>query len=190
MTLTQPLFESILVYAGIWCCFHLGSGYIAHRLPLHLIGSLTMICRTYQFEHNATVYHRFRIQVWKDQLPEAGASLPGGFSKRQLRERKESYLLRFQLETCRAEFSHWLSWLLALTFFTWTPWWIAIIMLVYGGITNLPFILIQRYNRARLNRVLTHFKSGCEQKSCAPSTSLYYAPSSGTGNEGIPRRKT
>jgi glycosyl-4,4'-diaponeurosporenoate acyltransferase len=60
--------------------------------------------------------------------------------------------VRFLLETVRAECSHWLTWGMALIFFAWTPWQVGVVMLIYGAIVNLPCILIQRYNRARLQR--------------------------------------
>jgi hypothetical protein len=31
----------------------------------------------------------------------------------------------------------------------------GLFMVVYGGLVNLPFILVQRYNRARLRRLIT-----------------------------------
>jgi glycosyl-4,4'-diaponeurosporenoate acyltransferase len=80
--------------------------------------------------------------------------LRDGFSKRRLASAEPDYLDRFARETSRAEFGHWLTWALALTFFLWTPWQMGLFMVVYGGLINVPFILIQRYNRARLRRFI------------------------------------
>jgi glycosyl-4,4'-diaponeurosporenoate acyltransferase len=141
------------LYALIWLAFHFGAGYVAHRLPLERLASLPVVSRNWDWEHDGRVYEDLGMRAWKDRLPEAGAFYSGGFSKRRLSARDAAYLSRFALETSRAEWSHWLTWALALTFFAWNPWQVGIVMLIYGAIVNLPCILIQRYNRARLQRV-------------------------------------
>jgi glycosyl-4,4'-diaponeurosporenoate acyltransferase len=100
-----------------------------------------------------------RVHRWKDALPEAGSFFSGGFSKRALRHRDPEYLRRFLTETCRAELSHWLAVTLGLNFFLRNPWYVGLIMLVYGLATNLPFILVQRYNRLRLRAVVARYGS-------------------------------
>ena len=35
------------------------------------------------------------------------------------------------------------------------PWWLGIAMAGYAVVANVPCILVQRYNRARLERMLT-----------------------------------
>jgi glycosyl-4,4'-diaponeurosporenoate acyltransferase len=39
-------------------------------------------------------------------------------------------------------------------FVVWNPWWVEIAMVVYALAANLPCLLVQRYNRARLARLL------------------------------------
>jgi glycosyl-4,4'-diaponeurosporenoate acyltransferase len=39
-------------------------------------------------------------------------------------------------------------------FFLWNVWWGGVIMVVYLLFANIPCILLQRYNRARLMRVI------------------------------------
>ena len=87
---------------------------------------------------------------WKDRLPEAGAFFAGGFSKRSFAGPDRAYLRRYLAETCRAEASHWISAAMSLTFFLWNPWYVGVLMIVYGLATNLPFIIVQRYNRPRI----------------------------------------
>ena len=52
-----------------------------------------------------------------------------------------------------AELIHWLLWLISpvLLLVMKKPW--SIVMTVLYGLSNLPFILIQRYNRPRLLRL-------------------------------------
>lgn len=146
--------ELIALYAVIWPLFHFGAGYVAHRLPQHLFAGFAVVSRTYTWERGGRLYEGWGIRRWKDSLPEAGAFYQGGFAKRQLAGRDPGYLGRFIVETSRAEFSHWLTWALALTFFAWNPWPVGVMMVGYGAAVNLPCILIQRYNRPRLRRAL------------------------------------
>lgn len=150
----MALLETAALYGIIWILFHFGSGYVAHHLPTGVLSALPVVNRNYRWEGSGSLYAWLGIRVWKDRLPEAGAFFEGGFSKRRLRSQTPAYLGRFLLETARAEFSHWLTWGMALTFFLWTPWQVGVVMLIYGAIVNLPCILIQRYNRARLQRVI------------------------------------
>ena len=140
----------LFLYALVWIVFHFGSGVLAHYVPARMLRGMPLIARTWAWEENGRVYRRLGVQRWKDRLPEAGAVLPGGFSKRRLTDRSSAYFQRFVLETSRAELTHWLPWILSRTFFAWTHWPIAALMVIYGAATNLPCILVQRYNRARL----------------------------------------
>lgn len=143
----------LILYGLIWTGFHLGAGYVAQRLPGRLFADVPLVSREYGWEDSGQLYERLGIRCWKDHLPEAGAFLRGGFPKRHLQSGDPVYLGQFALETCRAECSHWLTWSLALTFFAWNPWEVGVVMLIYGAASNLPCILVQRYNRIRLRRV-------------------------------------
>lgn len=144
----------IALYAVLWTCFHLGAGTLAQQVPVRRFVDLPFVSRRYGWECNGRLYEWLGIRWWKDHLPEAGAFCPGGFPKRQLQSADPAYLRLFVLEASRAEFSHWLTWSLALTFFFWTPWPIALFMVFFGALGNGPCIMVQRYNRIRLERVL------------------------------------
>jgi glycosyl-4,4'-diaponeurosporenoate acyltransferase len=159
--------ETVALYSGIWILIHFGIGYLAHRLPLGVLAALPVVNQSYRWENSGHLYEWLGIRAWKDHLPEAGAFYEGGFSKRHLRSRDPAYLMRFVLETARAEWSHWLTWGMALTFFAWNPWQVGVVMLIYGGIVNLPCILIQRYNRARLKRVIRVLSRGADRDGAA-----------------------
>ncbi|WP_295440531.1 hypothetical protein [uncultured Thiodictyon sp.] len=146
--------EIIALYSVLWACFHLGAGTLAQQVPVRRFVDLPFVSRSYAWEHSGRLYERLGIRWWKDHIPEAGAFCPGGFPKRQLQSDDPDYLRLFVLEASRAEFSHWMTWGLALTFFLWTPWPIAVFMVFFGAMGNGPCIMVQRYNRIRLNRVL------------------------------------
>jgi len=140
--------------AALWVAWSAVCGYAAHRLPderLRRSGPL----RLRAFERDGRVYERWlRIKAWKDALPEAGSLFRGGFSKRGVVGHDRAYLERFARETRRAERTHWAILALSPVFFAWNPWWLATAMAGYGVVANVPCLLVQRYNRARLERLL------------------------------------
>lgn len=152
--MSSGMLSFIALCALLWIGFHLGAGYLVQRLPLAWIARLPVVGETYGWERSGRIYEPLGIRCWKVYLPDGGGLLEGGFAKRHLKGRERGYLRRFAQETSRAELGHWLTWALALSFFLWTPWWLALIMVLYGGVINVPFILVQRYNRARLQRLL------------------------------------
>ena len=92
---------------------------------------------------------RLRIHRWKDRLPEAGALFEGGISKRELPARDVEGLRTFVRETRRAELTHWWAIACAPLFVLWNPPDAAVLLVAYGVLVNVPFIVIQRYNRFR-----------------------------------------
>ena len=87
-------------------------------------------------------------------IPDGGGLFKGGFPKKNLESSDPKYLKIFLYETKRAELTHWLTILPAPIFFLWNMWWVGIIMIAYALIANIPCILLQRYNRARLSNLI------------------------------------
>lgn len=141
---------------GIWSA---ACGYRAHRLARSRLEHDGWLLRLRPVERSGRVYERaVRIKRWKDLLPEAGALFRGGFSKRRVQRHDRAHLEEFVVATRRAEVAHWPILALAPTFLVWIPfgmpWWLATTMVAYGVAANVPCILVQRYNRARLMRIL------------------------------------
>jgi glycosyl-4,4'-diaponeurosporenoate acyltransferase len=140
--------------AALWAAWSALCGYVAHRLRPDTLAR-DGVLRIRRFERDGRVYERgLRIKSWKDALPEAGSLFGGGFSKRRLVRHDRAYLERFVVETRRAELTHWGILALSPVFFAWNPWWLALAMLGYGIGANVPCLLVQRYNRCRLTRIL------------------------------------
>lgn len=154
--------DVILAIAGgvTWGVWSSVCGFAAHRLPRERLERDVWILRLHAVEAGGRGYERvLHIKRWKDRLPEAGALFRGGFSKRRVERHGRAYLAEFAVATRRAELAHWGIVALAPTFFAWMPlfgmpWWLATAMFGYGLVANVPCILVQRYNRARLQRVL------------------------------------
>ena len=129
-----------------WAFVHTATGYAVHRLPVSVLqrGGVR------PWERRA--YERvLRVRRWKDRLPEAGALFAGGVSKRNVRR---SSVERFVVETRRAELGHWLAMLGGPVSVLWNPIAGDVAMVAYGVLVNAPFVVVQRYNRARALRVI------------------------------------
>lgn len=147
----MPVPLTIVVDVAAWGFFHTATGYAAHRLPDRRLDHDGWLLRLRPFEQGGRFYRRrLRIHRWKDRLPEAGDLFRGGHSKRALPAYDAAGLELFARETRRAELAHWWAMACGPLFVLWNPPLPATLLITYGVLVNLPFIVIQRYNRARI----------------------------------------
>lgn len=145
---------TVLLDCLVWAGWSVLCGYVVHRLPVEHFETGGPLTRLRSFERSGRFYERwFRVRRWKDLVPEAGGLFVGGFDKKHLRSRDPAYLDRFLTETRRAEVTHWAVMVLSPLFVLWNPAWLAAVMVAYGVGANLPCVIIQRFNRARLERL-------------------------------------
>lgn len=155
LRLVMPQWLTIVVDIVAWGVFHAATGYAAHRLGEERLGRDGWLLRPRRFEEGGHWYRRrLRVHRWKDRVPEAGALFAGGMSKRRLPGRDAAGLQLFVRETRRAELAHWWAMACGPVFVLWNPPLAATLLIAYGVLINLPFILIQRYNRFRLQSIL------------------------------------
>lgn len=101
------------------------------------------------WEHGGRWYRdNLKIQIWKDKLPQHIGK--GGFSKRHFRGDSIGYLDQFILETCRGEWMHMKNCICAVVTLIINPLLVGVLISSFILIGNLPFALVQRYNRFRL----------------------------------------
>jgi glycosyl-4,4'-diaponeurosporenoate acyltransferase len=150
-----PWWSVVAANAVFWPSWTAACGYALHRLPRSVLADDTVVTRARSFEDHGHFYDRtLHIQRWKDRLPEAGAAFEGGFAKREVGGTDPATLGRFVAETRRAELTHWAVASGVVVPMLWNPWWALPAHLAVAAGSNLPCIAIQRYNRARLQRVL------------------------------------
>ena len=147
----MPVILRLLLISLAWVAIHIGAGFLTHHLPRRFFAADGILYRSRGWERGGRVYQRlFSIKRWKDRLPEAGALFSGGVSKRALPSRSAAGLGLLLEETRRAELTHWLPVLLSFSFFAWNPPHIAAWMPIVAVLGNAPFVMVQRYNRPRL----------------------------------------
>jgi glycosyl-4,4'-diaponeurosporenoate acyltransferase len=137
-----------------WPVIHLGVSFVTLRLPQDLFEHDTWVTVPRKWERDSRVYRDgLAIRTWKSMLPD-GAPWLGGFAKKKLKQRDESYFTQFLAETRRSELAHWCMLCCLPVFFLWNPPWACCVMTAYALAANLPCILAQRYNRIVLDRIL------------------------------------
>ena len=109
----------------------------------------------YKWEKQGKLYTRIGVDRWKTLVPDMSRILPDMVKKRveptAVTAAQAAVLVQ---ETCVAEEVHTASSLLGLIcLWLWPGWGGAAVWLVWFLLGNLPFILIQRYNRPRLMRL-------------------------------------
>jgi glycosyl-4,4'-diaponeurosporenoate acyltransferase len=139
--------------AATWAGWSAVVGYACHRMPARALDHDTALTRLRRWERGGRAYERVGIRRWKDALPEAGAIF-GGRSKQHLVGRDDDALRGYAGETRRAELVHWGIPAITPVFALWNPAPLLAAMVVYAVAANVPFLAIQRYNRARIERVL------------------------------------
>lgn len=145
---------AVLLSSITWFGVSFVVGFTATRIPLDRLtpGPVT---RLRAWEQSGAWWQRhLRVRRWKDRLPEAGALFAGGYSKRHVTSRSTDVLDRFRRETVRAERVHWLIMASTPIHLIWCRPTVFAGMVVFGLVSNVPFIIIQRVNRGRIDRLL------------------------------------
>ena len=104
------------------------------------------------FENNGNVYRKLGIHRWQDRLPDMSRILPNVMPAKRITSHLSVEKAEIMVqETCIAEFIHVFLSVAGLALpFLWPGWGGICVFLVYFLLGNLPFILIQRFNRPKL----------------------------------------
>jgi glycosyl-4,4'-diaponeurosporenoate acyltransferase len=98
-------------------------------------------------------FRRLGIPRLARRLPEMGDTF-GGTSKASLPGTSPMELADYLVEVRRAEWVHWVSIVSAFVLFAFNPWWLALAFVIVVALGNLPFVLVLRNNRFRIQRIL------------------------------------
>jgi glycosyl-4,4'-diaponeurosporenoate acyltransferase len=152
--MTYPAWFYIIANTSIWIIWSILVGYLFNHLADSRFGKDNFITRLRDFETQKWFQKYLRVHQVKKYLPEKGIMFGKGTSKKSLPKVKLGGLNKFLIETRRAEIVHWIvifAWVFTLWFNP--PWavWAVAILLIFG---NLPCILVQRYNRLRILRII------------------------------------
>lgn len=155
ISFTSSYSVALLFNALAWTLWGFGSGWYYRRRPEHALASVGRTLRIRDFEADGIWYEqKLKIKVWKDHLPETGAWF-GAFSKRQLPGHDRHSLEWFAHECRRGELTHWAILSATPLFALWNSGWLLTLAVIVGLGASLPFIAVLRYNRARIEAILS-----------------------------------
>lgn len=163
----MKLFNSLLYVGALGIAAHfVGEAFDRERFNEN---AYPFACR--KWEQGGRIYRRLGIRRWKDKMPDMSRILPDMFPKKLTEANSTEMVRRLIKETCVAEFIHNC---LSILFF------IGIWMIydgsmkgfslgVFAVLCNLPYVIIQRYNRPMLIRYLQKLER--KQKDAAEGAS-------------------
>ena len=146
----MKLFWDCFVYLAI---ISIALFFVGRLLPKKWFCPEAFPYRTYRFEKDGGIYLKLNIKSWQHRLPDMSRIFTKWFLPKKIDENYRDNLPLMIRETCIAECIHTLEAFLGLyCIVLWTDWGGVILSLLYA-LGNIPFIMIQRYNRPRLMRL-------------------------------------
>lgn len=149
-------FWTVAIDIIAWAFFHMAISVLCLKLPRSYFLKDGAWFRLGAWERSGKRWQQlFFVKRWKGRLIDGTAILRKGYGKKKLHGTRVGELQVFAAETKRAELTHWLSILPAPLFFLWNPVWVGWIMVLYAVSFNLPIIVVQRYNRGRIDAIVS-----------------------------------
>ena len=143
------------------------AGFVLGRiLPKAWFNSQAFPYAPFPFERGGRLYDKIHIKKWQNRLPDMSKILPFLMPPKRMTAKMDADTLQRMLqETCVAEFIHWLLFVASFGLCRYLPhpWGLAAALL-YNLLGNLPYILIQRYNRPRLQRLYDRIARGTQNR--------------------------
>jgi glycosyl-4,4'-diaponeurosporenoate acyltransferase len=150
----KPL-QTVLLDVVAWVIFHLSIGYGSSRIPLKKLNPGKRFFHAYKWEQDGRIYEKlFKVRSWKHLIPNGSALYKNAFSIRRLSDSSPEYLQRWLKESVRSEICHWLMIPPGFLFFLWNNVLVGWLMVLYAFLNNLIPIVLQRYNRPRMRKLL------------------------------------
>ena len=156
-------FVSCCIYAA---CIGL-AGFVLGRVMLkRLFRPGQFPYRAYTFEQEGRIYRKIGIHRWQAIVPDMSRILPKFMMRKRIFHRpNDAQLTAMIRETCVAEMIHMLLGIAGVyMIWLWPGPGGVIAFAVYALLGNLPFILIQRYNRPRLMALLHAYRRQAQVK--------------------------
>lgn len=158
----MKLLMSIVYVAVIGILAH----YIGESMPRGWFSENKFPYRIYAFEKNGRIYEKIGIRSWKTKLPDMSRIMRDMLPKRVTFDATSESVGALLKETCVAEFIHQCLCVLSVgIYFIWKNSTGVVLMFVFI-FCNIPFILIQRYNRPHLTSLKNRLKKREEKRKC------------------------
>lgn len=123
------------------------------------------VFRCFGFEKNGALYEKLNIRKWQAKVPDMSRILPFLMPPKNLSGNYAQRLPMMIHETCVAEITHIAVSILGLRCLKiWPGMGGVLVTMLFILLLNVPYILIQRYNRPRLMRLQKKLQAREEKK--------------------------
>ena len=161
-------------YLSFYLIISFCSFYIGRILPKSWFRYDGFFYRARRFEQNGRLYEKLGIKKWQNRLPDMSRIFPKIVPAKSMSGNYKDRLPPMIEETCIAEFTHNALNLVGLYGLTmWDSPLRYPLTVTYIVVFNLPYVMIQRYNRPRLLRVYRKLMRSTPQDStceCSDAT--------------------
>lgn len=148
----QPFINVLIINLLIGAVWHYASFFLCISISKTAFDPNRKMYMPHKWENNGKFYNDvLKINRWKDFLPQHIGK--DGFSKDHIDDISLEYIDEFIMETCRGEWNHSINCMFTVVLFLINDFFIAILFMIFLFIGNVPFIIIQRYNRFRLQKL-------------------------------------
>ena len=162
------ILEQFLKWFGCLAVLSFGSFVAGRFLPYRWFCAERFPYRSMKFEQEGKLYVRMGLPKWQKKVPDMSRLFPFLMPEKKMLDRTPEGLGTMIAETCIAETVHMALAVLgfaALAFWHSVP---AVLLTVLYSLGNLPFVMIQRYNRPRLMRLKRKMETRKEKAECTP----------------------
>lgn len=148
----QPFWNALLINILLGAVWHYATFFLCISIDKKFFDPNRKMYKPHKWERDGKFYSDvLKINKWKDFLPQHVGK--DGFSKDHLDDVSVEYLDEFIMETCRGEWNHSMNCLFAIALLLMNDLLFGIILSIALLLGNLPFAIIQRYNRFRLQKL-------------------------------------
>ena len=121
--------------------------------------------KEYKWERGGSIYNILRVKSWKSKVPDMSKITRVIFPKKLCRNMTSKDFDRLIKESCIAELSHYVLFILSFIIYQIWRGKIGIVLVVlYNLVGNIPYIIIQRYNRPHFIKVRDKLKMREERR--------------------------
>lgn len=149
-----------------WVIFHLSIGYSCSKIPIERFNPEKRWYQSRAWEKGGEIYQIvFHVKNWKNIIPSGAALYRNAYEIKNLTNLSIENVRLWLKESCRSEFCHLAMILPGFFFFLWNSVEAGGWMLAYAILNNLVPIVMQRYNRPRVRKVLAQLERKSKRKS-------------------------
>ena len=148
----QPFINALLINLLLGAVWHYATFFLCVSINTSAFDANRRMYQPHKWERGGKFYSDvLKINRWKDFLPQHIGK--DGFSKDHIDDVSIEYIDEFIMETCRGEWNHTVNCMFTIILFIINNFLMALVLSLLLFIGIMPFAVIQRYNRFRLQKL-------------------------------------